>query len=348
MGDNKKWTRRAAVGSLASGGGLLLFGTGGSTQITSYRDVEVNAGKGEDAVLQFIDRSEGMSVETAGSAVVYEIKDNVGAFGKDDITVTASAGSEPVTAAVSNESSPFEVTVSCSGGASGLDGSYEVELTFEASTPDYTITATRMTEPVDFSCYNFGNENNYRDSGDQGQAIQPTDPRGVLSDPANVNNPDESYATAQAEGNNCGSGNSGGGSNSSTSNSRNSDGGINNSSDGSGSSGKGSSGPPSGRVGYALPSIQSDSEYELSVKYKNSTGSWNAYLVNGSGTKLDEELSVTGGENSSREKTLQFADDAFISNNTDDLYLVFETTGNGSCVSIDIDYFELRPAGNSN
>ncbi|OYR45147.1 hypothetical protein [Halorubrum sp. Ea8] len=316
MGDSKKWTRRAAVGSLASGGGLMLFGTGGSTQISTYRDVEVNAGDGDDAILEFNDQSDGKTIKIGSPAVVYTIKDNVDTFSDDDINVTATVGTKSITAAVSNDSSPFEVTVSCAGEASGLNGLYDVELNFEALAPDFTITATR-TPRVDFDCYDFGDENNYRDSGDKGQANQPTDPRGLLRNPEKVNNPGD-VTTAVSEGNKCETGSSGG------------------------------NGGPSGRVGYALPSIKSHTEYELYIKYENSTGSWNAHLVNGSGTKLNEELSITGGGGNTKEKTLQFNDNQFIRDNADDLYLIFETTSNGNCVSVDIDYFELRSAGNSN
>jgi hypothetical protein len=330
MGDNKKWTRRAAVGSLVSGGGLMLFGTGGSTQITSDRDVEVNAGNGEDAVLQFVDVSGSAGVVRSGSlSEVYKIKDNIGTFEPADIAVSARAvGGGRLDVKVTTDGDTFDVAVSCSDDASGLRGSYTIALEFTASNPEFTITATRATGLVDIDCYDFGSSNNYRDSGDEGTAVQPDDPKGTIKEPGNVNDRnDDTYATAIAVCNSNSSGNSGKNGN-----------GNGNGGNGNGGGGRG------GRVGYALPPTQQNGAYELYVKYKNSNGKWNVYLRDIDGNDLTGKYKLTGGGQNVRSKTIEFnqSENSAISKNADNLYLIFETTSNGNCVSVDIDYFELR------
>lgn len=313
MGDNKKWTRRAAVGSLVSGGGLMLFGTGGSTQITSNRDVTVNTGDGEDAVLQFVDVSDDATVVRAGSpSVVYEIRDNVGTFEPADIAVSARVvGGGGLDTTVTADGDAFDVAVSCSDDASGLRGSGTIELEFTASNPDFTITATRTTGLVDIDCYDFGSSNNYRDSGDVGTAAQPANPKGTLESPGSVNDGDgDTFATAVA-------------------------------------AQRSKSDKKGGRVGYALPSVEPGGTYELNISYKNSNGSWNVYLKNKAGDEWTQEFSINGGGPDVQSKTINFnnTDNVKISNNADNLYLIFETTSNGNGVSVDIYSFELSRTG---
>ncbi|MDB2251263.1 hypothetical protein PM076_06835 [Halorubrum ezzemoulense] len=332
MGDNKKWTRRAAVGSLVSGGGLMLFGTGGSTQISTYRDVAVNTGDGEDAVLQFDEDYDG-GVVTSDAVNVYEITDNVDAFELDDIAVEARVDGGTVDATVTGGNDTFDVAVRCSDNADGLRGSYAIELIFTASNPDFTITATRTTGPVEIDCYDFGSSNNYRDSSDEGTAAQPDDPKGTIDNPGNVNDGnDDTYATAVAVCNSNSSGNSG----------------NNGNGNGNGENGN-SGGDRGGRVGYALPPTQQNGAYELYVKYKNSNGKWNVYLRDIDGNDLTEKYRLTGGGQNERSKTIEFdrSENSAIGANAGSLYLIFETTSSGNCVSVDVDYFELRRTGAS-
>ncbi|MDB2237472.1 hypothetical protein [Halorubrum ezzemoulense] len=327
MGDNKKWTRRAAVGSLVSGGGLMLFGTGGSTQISTYRDVAVNTGDGEDAVLQFDEDYDG-GVVTSDAVNVYEITDNVDAFELDDIAVEARVDGGTVDATVTGGNDTFDVAVRCSDNADGLRGSYAIELIFTASNPDFTITATRTTGPVEIDCYDFGSSNNYRDSSDEGTAAQPDDPKGTIDNPGNVNDGnDDTYATAVAVCNSNSSGNSG----------------NNGNGNGNGENGN-SGGDRGGRVGYALPPTQRNGAYELYVKYKNSNGSWNVYLRDIDGNDLTGKYKLTGGGQNVRSETIEFnqSGNSAISENYDNLYLIFETTSNGNCASVDVNHFELR------
>ena len=318
MGGNKKWTRRAAVGSLASGGGLLLFGTGGSTQITSYRDVEVNAGDGDDAVLQFVDRSEDADVVEPGSpAVVYEIRDNVGAFAAENIAVDARVvDGGAIGATVSTESSPFEVAVSCDDGASELSGSYAVALEFTASNSEFTITASRTTEsPIEVDCgLDYSNGANYRDGGNDTDIPPRTDAKGSVESPGNANSEDGSYATLKSESNKGG-------------------------------------GPKGGKIGFTLPPVSVADAYELEVAVSGTapSGDWVVYLVDEAGTRLTS--TGNGDKDKLQSSTNSFTFDSTesdaIRSNRRGLYLVFETTSNGNEVTAAIDYFELKPTQNS-
>jgi len=314
MGGNKKWTRRAAIGPLASGGGLLLFGTDGSTQITSYRDVEVNAGDGDDAVLQFVDRSEDANVvEVGSSAVVYEIRDNVGAFAAENIAVEARVvDGKAIGATVSTESSPFEVAVSCADGASGLSGSYTVALEFEASNPEFTITASRTTESrVEVDCgLDYGNDANYRDSTNE-TTIPPGDnAKGWVGNPAGVNGDDDDYATLNSEGNR---------------------------SDRRGAN-----------IGFALPPVRESEKYVLDVVVSDSQpgGDWVVDVVDGKGDKLarigtGNKSKLKKGSNSFE---FELNKEAIEPPKQIDLYLIFRMTSSGNNKTAEIDYFELKPA----
>lgn len=303
MGDNEKWTRRAAVGSLASGGGLLLFGTGGSTQISSYRDVEVNASDGEDAVLQFIDRSANAeTVEFGSSAVAYEIKDNIGAFDSENSEVN-SVGPKPVKTMVSDgdEADSYVVEVSCSDGAS-VYGSYNIELDFRAvfEGKEFTITATRTTDdPVEINCYDYGSSNNYRD-GDKGQAEYPVDPAGIIQNPGGVNESDNNYAKiSKSEGSRA-------------------------------------------KVGYALPPISFDGPYQLAVDVERISGNWSVYLVDGDGNRLTSNDGSKGKLTGNKTVTVEFTDtESDDIESSEDLYLIFETNDNGDNF-VEVGYFELQ------
>lgn len=322
MSRSKNWTRRAAIGSLVSGAGFLVFGTGGSTQISSYRDVAVNRGTGDDAVLQFTDMSSEKVVDSSNSPAVYKIDDTNSVFSESDILVTATAGSVSVPVEVIKSGDSFKIKTNCPTGESGLSGYYDVTFDFKLSNASYILTATRTTESkVKFECYDFGNSNNYRDSGKGGNAAQPDKPKGTLETPGNVNVAD-AYAKAIAVCNSGSDENPGRGNN---------------------------SGSKGGRVGYALPSTQQNGEYELYVKYKNSNGNWQIYLTNREGNKRTEKYNLNGGSQKERSETIEFTDEdnTFIKNNADDLYLIFETRSSGNCASVDIDYFELRKAETS-
>ena len=258
MGGNKKWTRRAAIGSLASGGGLLLFGTGGSTQISTYRDVEVNAGDGEDAVLQFIDNSSDTTVGLNSPVSVYQIKDNAEAFNSNGINVTASIDGkeEPIDASIIRDENLFNVKVKCSDETSRLVGQHTIKLEFTAvsKTENFIISASRDASSVDFDCYDYGAKNNYKDTAD-GDADYPTDPVGTISHPMNVNKGVDGYAKIS-----------------------------------SGASVK-------SKVGYALPPVSFDGPYELLVEVGERKGRWSAYLVAPGADGESNKLTSTQGNN---------------------------------------------------
>ena len=304
MGDSKKWTRRAAVGSIVSGGGLMLFGTGGSTQISTYRDVEVNAGDGDDAVLQFIDKSaEAEPVEFGGSAVVYKIKDNIGAFDseKSEVTVVGPESSKAVFSD-GDEDDSYVVEVSCSDGSS-VYGSYNIELDFRAvfEGKEFTITATRTTDdPVEINCYDYGSSNNYRDAGDEGQADYPKDPVGNIDSPGNVNKKYTDYATISK------------------------------------------SGVSRAKVGYALPPVSFDGPYQLAVDVRKVSGNWSVYLVDGDGDRLTYNQGSKGKLKNTRTVIVEFTDDESKAiENGGELYLIFGTNDTGNN-RVEVGYFELQ------
>ena len=305
MGDSKKWTRRAAVGSLVSGGGLLLFGTGGSTQISTYRDVEVNAG-GDDAVLQFSDNSSDTTIGLNSSVSVYQITDNAEAFDSNDINVTASIDGteEPIDASIIGDGNPFDVKVECSDETSRLVGKRTIKLEFTAvsKTENFIISASRDTSSVEFDCYDYGATNNYRDR-DKGNANLPNDPVGTISQPKNVNRGVGGFAEIS-----------------------------------SGPSVK-------SKVGYALPPVSFDGPYELLVEVGERKGRWSAYLVAPGADGESNKLTSTQGNNGMLGKNgttiIEFDTSADIKKYKDELYLIFEAT-DSSNQSIQIDYFELR------
>lgn len=323
MGDNKKWTRRAAVGSLASGGGLLLFGTGGSTQITSHRDVAVNAAEGDDAILQFVDRSKDAGTVGDGAATVYEIRDNVGTFGSDEISVSARIDEDDIgaiDATVSDGSAPFEIDLRCSDETAGLRGEYTIELAFTASNADSTISADRTTdEPVTVDCgFDYGNSANYRDNTEDttNTDIPPREAaKGSVTTPSNVNSDDGRYATFSSE------------------------------SRDDGTEIKGA------EIGFVLPTAPKSDAYELRVEVSGDqpSGDWIVYLVDGAGTRLTS--TGNGPKDKLKKNTNRFAFDSDesgrIRSNRTDLYLIFATTSNGNEVTAMVDHFELRPVSSS-
>ena len=319
MGDNKKWTRRAAVGSIASGAGLLLFGTGGSTQITSYRDIEVNAaGEGESAVLNFNDNSSETTVESDGSqSSVYKIEDTDDIFGKSgtgEVNVTAFVGDDEIPAKVDTDSRPFDVTVGCDS-VNPLNGRESIDLMFEASAPEFTITATRTTtSQVLFDCgLNYRDSDNYRDNLTNTDIPPRGDAKGEVKNSAGVNSAGDTAELISED----------------------------NKSDKRGAN-----------IGFALPPVRESSKYELEVVVSGNqvTGDWAVALVKKDGSPLtrlgngNKDKLQNSGSN-----VFQYELDREINlNETIDLYLIFNTTSSGNQKSVNVDYFEVTPVGSQN
>ncbi|WP_143420759.1 hypothetical protein [Halorubrum ezzemoulense] len=331
MGDNKKWTRRAAVGSLVSGGGFMLFGTGGSTQITSNRDVTVNTGDDEDAVVRFVDRSENADVvDSTDGEEVYVIEDGVGEFNINGVSVSVPTGSgnDSVRIKVDEESpNSFSVKAACPSEPTTFNDDF-LKLLFELDNNDQTITATRTTNNrISFDCgiasYDYGDSANYRDnSGNTDNSDIPpgNDAKGEVLNPErlnqrNENDPNDPYAILQSESN------------------------------------KGGNSIDGANIGFALPPVPESEKYVLDVAVSDSPpgGDWVVdvvYVANG-----DEVVSLTRTGNSDKYKLKKNLNTFEFKLNKEtidplkqiDLYLIFETTSSGNKKTAEVDYFELKP-----
>lgn len=336
MGDNKKWTRRAAAGSLVSGGGFMLFGTGGSTQITSNRDVTVNTGDDEDAVVRFVDRSENADVvDSTDGEEVYVIEDGVGEFNINAVSVsgTTDSGNDSVQIEVvedAESSNSFSVKAACPSEPTTFNDDF-LKILFELDNNDQTITATRTTNnEISFDCgiesYDYGNFGNYRDNTEKtsNSDIPPgDDAKGEVLNPERLNqrnehDPDDRYAILKSE------------------------------SRSGGSSEKGAN------IGFALPSVPESEKYVLDVAVSNSQpgGDWVVDVV----YVVDDEvvnLARTGTDNKYKlKKESNSFEFELNKENIDslkqiDLYLIFRMTSSGNNKTAEIDYFELKPAQNS-
>ncbi|SNR61979.1 hypothetical protein SAMN06266787_106129 [Halorubrum ezzemoulense] len=333
MGDNKKWTRRAAVGSFVSGGGFMLFGTGGSTQITSNRDVTVNTGDDEDAVVRFVDRSENADVvDSTDGEEVYVIEDGVGEFNINRVSVSGTTGSGNDSVrieVVEDEESPnsFSVKAACPNEPTTFNDDF-LKLLFELDNDDQTITATRTTNNrISFDCgtesYDYGDSANYRDnSGNTDNSNIPpgNNAKGEVLNPErlnqrNENDPNDPYAILQGESNKRG-----------------------NSIDGA-------------NIGFALPPVPESEKYVLDVfvSDKQPGGDWVVDVVDGDKNPLTR---AGNGKKDKLKKGLNSFEFELNEEKIDPLkqiklYLIFRMTSSGNNKKAEIDYFELKPTQNS-
>lgn len=307
MSENKKWTRRAAIGFISGGAGLLALRTDAATQIQADRGVDLGTTTDAEALLPLIDKSGDAEISGSGDeTTVYRVAENdvdweftnvslsnIKTKSGDDI----SRGNSPITVSTSGE----DVVISCSGRT--FSGEYELSFDLKAESEGgqvSVVTGRTASEPIPLDCtidVDYANENNYSDNGD-GSAEQPGDEaKGTVESPSNIGSDDEHFATL---------------------NSRNKDGGL--------------------KVGFVLPPVSSAEKYMLTVKTKKATGGLVAYIVTGDENGGEVRLSCDKEiKKNTEEYVIQDTNDCAAAGekisdeeNRNDLFLVFEDGSNGN------------------
>lgn len=307
MSENKKWTRRAAIGFISGGAGLLALRTDAAMQIQADRGVNLGTTTDAEALLPLIDKSGDAEISGSGDeTTVYRVAENDVDWEFIDVSLSnikTESGddidreNDPIAVSTSGE----DVVISCSG--STFSGEYELSFDLKAESEGgqvSVVTGRTAGEPIPIDCsvdVDYADVNNYSDNGD-GSAEQPGDEaKGTVGSPSNIGSDETNFATL---------------------NSRNKDGGL--------------------KVGFVLPPVLSAEKYVLTVKTKKATGGLVAYIVTGDEDGDEVRLScnkeikkntddyviqatnkcVAAGEKISDEK------------NRDDLFLVFEDGSNGN------------------
>lgn len=307
MSENKKWTRRAAIGFISGGAGLLALRTDAAIQIQADRGVNLGTTTDTEALLPLIDES--ISAEISGfgdETTVYRIAENNVNWDFTDVSLSniktesgddISRGNSPITVSTSGE----DVVISCSG--STFSGKYELSFDLKAESEGgqvSVVTDRTAGEPVPIDCTvdaDYADVNNYSDNG-EGDAEQPGDKaRGTVEYPSNIGNNDENFATL---------------------NSRNKDGGL--------------------KVGFVLPPVSSAEKYVLTVRTKKATGGLVAYIVTGDEDGDEVRLSCNKEiKKNTDEYVIQATNKCAAAGekisdekNRNDLFLVFEDGSNGN------------------
>jgi hypothetical protein len=310
MSNDRTWTRRAALGLIAGGGGLLAFSTDAATQIHLNRGTDLGTEDDEAALLPLIDKSGDASISDSDEeATVYSIDSNNLGWKFTSVKISEVGGKSGdkigTNDIVAVEKNGRDAAISCTG--SGFSGEYEITLDIKADAAGGDVSATmqRTTHAISIDCpIDYNDQNNYSDNED-GTAKRPgNDAKGEVINPENVNEGNSGSTTLQ---------------------SRNNDGGL--------------------KVGFTLPTVPSAGEYTLKIKVKKSTAGLYAYLVDGDGNPMSCKKSLKKGLNEFDidDSNSCINSNDTISDNRTDLFLIFEDTSNGNNSS-QIKFFELSAA----
>ena len=203
---DKKWTRRAALGLIGTGAGLFAAETAGFTQIEGVRDVDLGTKKDPSGLVGFVGPDDEMvSVRENSRAELFKLSTNLVEEVSDDEPMTienvefqdADAELEvhdfdlngfELPAAVGDEPKPVSGFVELTGDDPAT-GTAVFKIDVEQNNISVILDREVMVE-VDID-YDPGDQSNFRDSGDVGQAAQPEDPRGTIESPGNVAKKDD-------------------------------------------------------------------------------------------------------------------------------------------------------------
>lgn len=309
MSDERKWTRRAAIGFLGTGAGLFALNTGAATQIYADRSIGLGTTDDPEALLPLIDESENAEVSNSANATIYRIEGTDLHWKFTNATITKINDGDSELSQVNGIEllrQNSSLGVGCSG--RGVIGDFKLVLDLEAKaegqTAPLSVTTERMTDSfVSVDCpTDYSESSNYSDN-EAGKASQPgDDARGEIKNPANINDGnDDTFSILQ---------------------SRNDDDGL--------------------EVGFSLPILPSADEYVLSVNVEKATGDLKVYIVNEAGKKLSCELDLKAED---LEFTIQDDNECngerTISDNRANIFLIFEGGSNGNNPS-EIISFDLR------
>lgn len=312
MSDNKKWTRRAAVGFIGAGAGLFAFNTGAATQIYSDRGVNLGTIGDTEALLPLIDESGNAKISSADDEVtVYRIGENDLEWRfTDDIDIlnlqrTSGNRIERADIDIAVSGDRDEIYLSCSG--SEFSGQYKLNLSLKAQSEDesgsLSVTLERETQSISIDCRPiYSNSENYRDNAD-GTAEIPGDfdAKGRVTNAGNIGSDDGSVATIEeAE--------TGGGN-------------------------------ISLLVGFVLPPVGSADCYTLTVRTRDGGGgNLRAYLRDDAGDAVSDKFKVKNGFDNDNAVQIT-GQDANKIGDAEQLYLLFEGSGNQSH---EIEFIDLK------
>jgi hypothetical protein len=311
MSNDRKWTRRAAIGFISGGTGLFVLDASAATHIYSDRRVKIGTEDDDrDALLPLDDVSADAEISSSGGeATVYEISEDGWKF--TDITpigLTNDEGDDidPDDIEVSS-SGDGAVVIGCSG--SGFSGEYSLTLDLEAKRDDESLSVTVEREtntsiPIDCRPF-YSIPENYSDSRENGSGTAaqppPDEARGVVENSENVGESDGSVATlAQFK--------PGGG------------------------GGKGAN--VSLKIGFKLPPVEPADCYTLTVEGNIGQGNLNAYLIDERGYRLSDEIQVKNGFPGNTAQ-VDDGDGGGKISEADTVFLIFEGKGNNNDYNID-------------
>ena len=306
MSDGKKWTRRAAIGFIGAGAGLFALNTGAATQIYSDRNVSFGTAEDDNALLPLSDKSGNASISgSSDEAVVYEIGQNQNNLGweftnAEILSVGTSTGSVE-NPGITVSGEGETVEIGCNSSGE-FEGEYEItlRLTAEVSGENGPLSVTTERKTQRVSI----------------------DCRSFYSRPENYSDSDKGKATQPKEG----------------------PGAIGRITNPGGITGegaaslKGTGGNPGLRVEFRLPDIGTAGCYELIVDRGQGSAKLDAFIVNSDYDKLTDKKNVNKKERS--ELTFKNEEAKNISNNMDDLFLIFKTTSSNTqeINFVDFDY----------
>ena len=212
---DKKWTRRAALGLIGTGAGLFAVETAGFTQVEGVRDANLGSEEDPDGLVGFVGPDDEMvSVRENSRAELFELSTNLVEEASDDEPMTienvefqgADAELEVhdfelngsgLPAAVGDDPKPVSGFVELTGDDPAT-GTAVFKIDVEQNNISVILDREVMIEVN--RDYDPGDQSNFRDSGDDGQAAQPEDPRGTIENPGNVAKKDGNTATTISPG----------------------------------------------------------------------------------------------------------------------------------------------------